>query len=153
MGLRPKKGETMKSRLLISAGMIAGFAAFAGAQGTTPAAPDPASPGTTHQEMTQQTTETTAPGVASSTTESSSKSVAGTVRTYEAGKSVTIVRPDGSTVTYMIDPTSELPSDVAVGKKVTVTTTTVGGSSQPVVQRMTYTTKTTTTTKSVEPPH
>jgi len=144
----------MKSRFLISVGMIAGFAAFAAAQEATPAAPGPDTSATTHQEMTQQSTETTAaPGMASSTTtERTSKAVSGTVRTYEAGKSVTIVRPDGSTVTYMIDPTSQLPSDVAVGKKVTVTTTTVGGSPQPVVQRMTYTTRT-TTTKTVEPPH
>ncbi|HET9793114.1 MAG TPA: hypothetical protein VFS34_01535 [Thermoanaerobaculia bacterium] len=146
----------MKSRLLISAGMIAAFAAFAGAQETAaPAAPEPDSSATTRQEVTRQTTESTAvPDVSSSTTtETSSKSVTGTVRTYEAGRSVTIVRPDGSSVTYLINPASQLPSDVAVGKKVTVTTTTVGGSPQPVVQRLTYTTKTTTTTKSVEPPH
>jgi hypothetical protein len=153
MGLRAKKGVTMKSRFLISAGMIAAFAAFAAAQEAAPAAPDPDTSATTHQEMTQQSTETTAaPGIASSTTTetTTTRGVSGTVRTYEAGKSVTIVRADGSTVTYMIDPTSQLPSDVAVGKKVTVTTT-VGSSSQPVVQRMTYTTKT-TTTKTVEPP-
>jgi hypothetical protein len=29
--------------------------------------------------------------------------------TYEAGKSVTIVRPDGSTVTYSINDQSQLP--------------------------------------------
>ncbi len=87
----------------------------------------------------------------SSDVSASPVSLTGTVRTYEAGKSVTIVRPDGSTVTYLINPASELPSGVAVGKKVTVTTTTVSGSSQPVVQRMIYTTK--TTTKTVEPPH
>jgi hypothetical protein len=75
--------------------------------------------------------------------------VTGTVRTYEAGKSVTIVRPNGSSVTYVINPSSELPSDMTVGKKVTVTTTSVSGS--PVVQKVIYTTKT-TTTKTVEPP-
>ena len=149
----------MKPRLLISAGVIAALAAFAGAR-ESPASVSPpaAEPGTssTHQEVTQQTTETTAvPEVSSTTTTESSSgatTVTGTVRTYEAGKSVTIVRPDGSSVTYLINPTSELPSDVAVGRKVTVTTTTVSGSSEPVVQRMIYTTKTKTTTKSVEPP-
>ncbi len=145
----------MKPRLLLSAGVIAAFAAFAGAQTPAPNDSPAVEPGTsTHQEMTQQTTETTAvPEASSTTTETSRTTVTGTVRTYEAGKSVTIVRPDGSSVTYVINPASELPSDMAVGKKVTVTTTTVSGSSEPVVRRMIYSTKTRTTTKSVEPPH
>lgn len=145
----------MKHRILLSAGAIAAFAAFAGAQETpAPAAPDRDSSVTT-QQSTQVTTEKAAPVDVSATSETSTSTtnVTGTVRTYEAGKSVTIVRPDGSTVTYMINPQSQLPSDVAVGRKVTVTTTTVSGSPQPVVQRMIYTTKTSTTTKSVEPPH
>lgn len=144
----------MKHRILLSAGAIAAFAAFAGAQETpAPAAPDRDSSVTT-QQSTQVTTEKAAPvDVSASETSTSTTNVTGTVRTYEAGKSVTIVRPDGSTVTYMINPQSQLPSDVAVGRKVTVTTTTVSGSPQPVVQRMIYTTKTSTTTKSVEPPH
>ena len=147
----------MKSRFLISAGMIAAFAALAGAQESpAPAAPEPGGSITTHR----QSIETTTTGMAapagvseSSATSTSTTSVTGTVRTYEAGKSVTIVRPDGTTVTYLINPESQLPSDVSIGRKVTVTTTTVGGSPQPVVQRLIYTTKTTTTTKSVEPPH
>ncbi len=77
--------------------------------------------------------------------------VTGTVQTYEAGKSVTLTRPDGSTVTYMINDQSRLPSDVAIGKNVTVSTTTVSGSAQPVIQRMSYTIKTTTTKTSVQP--
>lgn len=140
----------MKHRILLSAAAIAGFAAFAAARQT----PAPASPArddsvTTHQQTTQMTTTEAAP---MSDMSASGAEVTGTVRTYEAGKSVTIVRPDGTTVTYVINPESQLPSDMAVGKKVTVTTTTVSGSSQPVVQRMTYSTKT-TTTKTVEPPH
>ncbi|HKB72099.1 MAG TPA: hypothetical protein VKH46_14730 [Thermoanaerobaculia bacterium] len=147
----------MKHRILLSAGAIAAFAAFAGAQEIpAPAAPDRDSSVTTQRQSTQTTTtEKAAPADVSSSSETSTSatSVSGTVRTYEAGKSVTIVRPDGTTVTYMINPASQLPSDVAVGRKVTVTTTTVSGSPQPVVQRMTYSTKTSTTTKSVEPPH
>jgi hypothetical protein len=85
------------------------------------------------------------------TTTKKTTRVMGTVQTYEAGKSVTVLRPDGSTVTYVINDRSQLPADVAVGKKVTIMTTT-GSSSQPVVGRMTYTT-TTTTKKSVPPQH
>lgn len=145
----------MKYRLLISAGVIAAFAAFAGAQESpAPGSSTVAEPGTsTHQEVTRQTTETTAvpaPSPVNTMDSSSTVTVIGTVRTYEAGKSVTIVRPNGSTVTYVINPSSELPSDMTVGKKVTVTTTSVSGSPQPVVQRVIYTTK--TTTRTVEPP-
>ena len=141
----------MKHRILLTAGAIAAFAAFAGAQETpASAAPDRDSSVTQRQSTETTVTEKAVPADVSVGTMGAT-SVTGTVRTYEAGKSVTIVRPDGSTVTYMINPESQLPSDVAVGRKVTVTTTTVSGSPQPVVQRMIYTTKT-TTTKSVEPP-
>jgi hypothetical protein len=148
MGLHAT-GGTMKSRILLSAVAIAGSAAFAAAQQTAaPASPDRDELVKTEQRTTQMTTTETAP---MSDMSASGAMVTGTVRTYEAGKSVTIVRPDGSTVTYTINPESQLPSDIAVGKKVTVTTTTVSSSSQPVVQRITYSTK--TTTKTVEPPH
>jgi hypothetical protein len=49
-------------------------------------------------------------------------------------------------VTYTIDPSSELPSDLAIGKTVTIQTTTVSGSPNPVVRKITYR----TTTKTIE---
>ena len=104
--------------------------------------------GMTSDGRMKTTTSETSTAPSGAMTRTKTVHVMGTVQTYEAGKSVTLTRPDGSTVTYMINDQSQLPADVAVGKKVTVTTTTMSG--QPVIQRMTYTTRTTTTT-SVQP--
>jgi len=157
-------------KILLAGTMFAALAAFASAQEkSTPDATEPAAQAqpstdalptgnevssTRTEQTTQQTTTTDAvPAAESKTTTTTTKKttrVMGTVQTYEVGKSVTLLRSDGSTVTYVINDRSQLPADVAVGKKVTIVTTT-GSSSQPVVGRMTYTT-TTTTKKSVSPP-
>ena len=159
----------MKKRILLAIGLIATFAVFAAGQsasssGSTdnsaPAAAQPvASPDQSapSQETTQQTTQETTTKEASSVasdsamTSTQTTTVTGTVRTYEVGKSVTLVRPDGSTVTYTVNSQSQLPPDVAVGKKVTITTTSVTGEAQPVVQTMTYSKKVTTKKKVAEP--
>jgi hypothetical protein len=160
----------MKKRILLAIGLIATFAVFAAGQsasssGSTdssaPAAAQPvASPDQSapSQETTQQTTQETTTKEASSvasdsavTSAQTTTTVTGTVRTYEVGKSVTLVRPDGSTVTYTVNSQSQLPTDVAVGKKVTITTTSVTGEAQPVVQTMTYSKKVTTKKKVAEP--
>jgi len=70
--------------------------------------------------------------------------VTGTVQAYEAGRSITITRPDGTQVTYTITAQSAVPQKLTTGKTVTVRTRTVSG--QPTVERVTYTTTTTTTT-------
>ena len=67
----------------------------------------------------------------------------GTISAYAPGKTITIVHPNKTTVTYVVDTQSELPADLAVGKSVTVRTTTVAGS--PVVRKVTYRTTTQTT--------
>jgi hypothetical protein len=69
----------------------------------------------------------------------------GTISAYEPGKTITVVLPDSKRVTYVIDTKSEVPTDLAVGKTVTVRTTTVTGAPQPVVRKITYKTQTTTT--------
>ena len=79
-------------------------------------------------------------------------SIAGTVTAYAPGQSITVVLPDKTTATYTIDAESQLPSDVAVGKQVTVQTRTVTTGTSPVVRRVVYTTKTKTTTKKTESP-
>jgi len=152
----------MKKRILLAIGAIAAFTAFAAAQSSSPSgssAPSSAQPsaspdqGAVSQESSQTTQETTTtnvtPSAASDTalTESQTTTITGTVRTYETGKSVTIARPDGSSATYVITSQSQLPSDVAVGKKVTITTTSVTGQAQPVIQTMTYSKKVTTKSK------
>ena len=78
-------------------------------------------------------TETNASGTTRTVTD-----VYGTVTAYQPRRSITIDEPGQGTVTYMIDPQSELPADVGVGKTVTITTRTVTGSSQPVVRTVIY---------------
>ena len=69
----------------------------------------------------------------------------GTVSEFAPGKTITIVHPNKTTVTYVVDTQSELPADLAVGKSVTIRTTTVAGSERPVVRKVTYRTTTQTT--------
>src|SRR5215472_455308 len=67
--------------------------------------------------------------------------VTGKVMAFQPKQSITVEEPGKAAVTYVIDPESQLPQDLAVGKTVTVTTRVVKGS--PVVR--TVTTKTVTT--------
>jgi hypothetical protein len=93
-------------------------------------------------KMTTERTETNASGQTKTTT----TTVYGTVTAFQPGQSISIEEPGQRTVTYMIDPSSELPSDLAIGKTVTIQTTTVSGSPNPVVRKITYR----TTTKTIE---
>lgn len=99
---------------------------------TVDAAPAPAAPA--EAPMTKTTTTTRA------------TTVSGTVRAYEPGQSITVVGPGNKTTTYTITTDSQLPQDIAVGKRVTVQTTIVAG--KPVVRSVTS--KTTTTTKTTQ---
>lgn len=92
-------------------------------------------------KTTSERTETNASGQTKTTT----TTVYGTVKSFEPGQSISIERPGQETVTYTIDAESQLPSDLAVGKSVTIQTTTVSGS--PVARRITYRTTTKTKTK------
>ena len=78
-------------------------------------------------------------------------SVYGTVSVFEPGKSITIVRPDKTTSTYVIDAESRIPADLTTGRTVTVETTTVSQASSPVVRKVTYKKTTKTKTKTVQP--
>ena len=91
-------------------------------------------------------------GTAQTTTTTTTKTtrVMGTVSAYQPGQSITIAGPNSKTTTYTITTDSQLPTDVAVGKQVTIETTTVSG--KPVARTVTYRTTTKTTkTKSVSP--
>jgi hypothetical protein len=97
-----------------------------------------ASPMSSGQSSSQSTTQTT--------TTTSEGAVTGTVTAYEPGKSVTFVLPDKRTVVYTINTSSEVPSDIAVGKTYSVTTVkSTSGANGMVVKKITTTT---TTTKS-----
>lgn len=105
---------------------------------------------------TQTTTETTQSTVSqpaeqqTMTTTSKSTTIYGTVTAYEPGQSITIVGPSKKTAVYTITQESQLPQDLAVGKRVTVQTTVVSG--KPAVRSVTYKTTTKTThTRSVSP--
>ncbi|MGH9441182.1 MAG: hypothetical protein ACRD16_02795 [Thermoanaerobaculia bacterium] len=56
-----------------------------------------------------------------SVTTTTRTSFSGPVVSYEPGHTI-VLREDGRTVSYMLSPSAEIPSDVAVGKVVTITT-------------------------------
>jgi hypothetical protein len=92
-------------------------------------------------DVKRTTTETrTHPSGAMTT--STTTTIDGVVQSYVAGKSITLTRPDNTTVTYVINDRSQLPADLAVGKRVYIRTVPVTGSNDLAVERVTYTTKT-----------
>jgi hypothetical protein len=95
-------------------------------------------------DVKRTTTETrTHPSGAMTTT--TTTTIDGVVQSYEAGKSLTLTRPDGTTVTYVINPTSQIPADLVVGKRVFIRTMPVTGSNDLAVERVSYTTTKTKT--------
>ena len=88
----------------------------------------------------KSTTETTRTSPSGETTTETSTTISGTVQAYEAGKSITITRPDGTQVTYMISGESQLPTGLAIGRRVTIYPSTVTTGSEPMVRRVVYTT-------------
>ena len=95
------------------------------------------------------TTEKTPAAPAAEHIKSQMTSVSGTVTGYERGRSITLLRPNATTVTYLIDADSVVPSGLANGRKVVIRTITRPGVEQPVVRKVSYS-KTTTKTKTVE---
>lgn len=67
-----------------------------------------------------------------------------TVQGFEPGRSMILAGPDGKTFTVSIDARSQVPTDVAIGKTITLQTETVGG--QPTARHVVVSKKTTTTT-------
>jgi hypothetical protein len=110
---------------------------------------EPASSGSGNAVVTRvETTSVDASGQTTTTSERTEQSAAGTTKTttttygtvtaYEPKSSITIEGPNHETVTYMLDTSSELPSDIAIGKVVTIDTRSVPGSKSPVVRRVIY---------------
>jgi len=85
----------------------------------------------------KRTTEETKTHPSGVTTKTTTTDISGKVEAYESGKTLTILRPDGSKVTYVINAKSQVPADMAIGKTVTILP--LGSSPQPVVQTVTYT--------------
>lgn len=68
----------------------------------------------------KRTVEETRTSPTGETSKTTTVSVQGTVKTYEPGKSFTILRADGTPVTYKIAADANMPADLAVGKVVTI---------------------------------
>jgi hypothetical protein len=88
----------------------------------------------------QRTTERTSTDDMGTPTTTRTTTIDGVVKTYEAGKSITLTRPDGTTVTYVVNDRSQLPADLAVGKRVFIRTVPLTGSNDLAVEHVTYTT-------------
>jgi len=93
----------------------------------------------------KRTTEDTRHLPSGATTRTTTTTISGKVEAYEAGKTLTITRFDGSKVTYVINEKSKVPPDLVIGKTVSILPLTTTGTGEPVAQTITYiTTKTET---------
>ncbi len=92
----------------------------------------------------KRTTEDTRHLPSGVTTRTTTTNISGKVEAYEAGKTLTVIRSDGSKITYVINEKSKVPADLVIGKTVTVLPLAVG-SGEPVAGTITYVTTTTTT--------
>jgi hypothetical protein len=85
----------------------------------------------------KRTTEETRTTASGATTRTTTTDISGRVEAYESGKTLTILRSDGSKVTYMLNGQSQVPADLAIGKAVTILVQ--GSPGEPVAQTVTYT--------------
>jgi len=98
----------------------------------------------------QRTTERTATDEMGNSATTRTTTIDGVVQTYAAGKSITLTRPDGTTVTYVVNDRSQIPTDLVVGKRVVIRTVPLTNSNDLAVEKVTYTT---TKTKSKTDKH
>jgi hypothetical protein len=97
----------------------------------------------------KRTTDETRTSPSGDVTTTRDTTINGVVQSYVAGKSITVTRPDNTTVTYVVNDRSQLPADLTVGKKVFIRTVPLTGSSDLAVEQVSYTTtKTKSKTKS-----
>jgi hypothetical protein len=88
----------------------------------------------------KRTTEDTRVLPSGGTSKTTTTNITGKVEAYEAGKTVTITRADGTRVTYVITDKSMVPSGMVVGKTVTILPMTVNAAGETVAQTITYST-------------
>ena len=94
----------------------------------------------------KRTTEDTRHLPSGATTRTTTTTVSGKVEAYEAGKTLTITRYDGSKVTYVINEKSKVPPDLVIGRTVSILPLTTTGTGELVAQTITYITTTKTET-------
>jgi hypothetical protein len=85
-------------------------------------------------------------GATTRTTTTTTTTISGKVAAYEAGKTLTITRLDGSKLTYVITDQSKVPADLVIGKTVSVLPLATTRTGEPVAQTITYVTTTKTET-------
>ena len=100
----------------------------------------------------KRTTEDTRTLPSGAITRTTTTNVSGTVDAYEAGKTLTVTRSDGSKVTYLLNRKSKVPAGLLIGKTVSILPVATTDSAEPVAQTVTYTTTTTTKTETVRQP-
>ena len=93
----------------------------------------------------KSTTEDTRHLPSGATTLTTTTNTSGRVEAYEAGKTLTLTRADGSKVRYRINATSKVPADLVVGRAVSILPLQTSAAGTPVAQTITYVTTTTTT--------
>jgi len=82
-------------------------------------------------------TAASAPALAVVAEKSEITSVYGTVTEYEPGRSITVAQPDRKWATYAIDRDSDLPPQIASGRRVVVQTITRPGLEKALVRKVT----------------
>jgi hypothetical protein len=100
----------------------------------------------TSEGNVKRTTEDTRHLPSGATTRTTTTNISGRVEAYDAGKTLTITRSDGTKVTYVINEKSKVPADLVIGKAVSILPLTTTDSGEPVVQTITYVTTTKTET-------
>jgi hypothetical protein len=88
----------------------------------------------TPEGQTKRTVEETRTSATGETTKTTTVNVQGTVKSYLPGKSLTVLKSDGTPVTYTIAQGAAMPADLAVGKVVSIRSM-PGGTMQIVVEK------------------
>ena len=117
-----------------------------GTNGTTQVVSRVTTTSVTPSGNVKSTTEDTRVLPSGATTRTTTTTISGKVAAYEAGKTLTITRADGTKVTYLLNGTSTVPTDLVVGKTVTILPLATNNPGDPIAQTITYTTTTKTVT-------
>jgi hypothetical protein len=115
-----------------------------GPNGTTQVVSRVTTTSITPEGNVKRTTEDTRNLPSGATTRTTTTNVSGKVEAYEAGKTLTITRSDGSKATYLINAKSQVPSDLVIGKTISILP--LAGPGELVAQTITYVTTTKTVT-------
>jgi hypothetical protein len=94
----------------------------------------------------KRTTEDTRVLPSGATTTTTTTHISGKVASYEAGKTLTITKADGSKVTYLLNKSSKVPAGLAIGRDISILPLATTEPGDPIAKTITYTTTTKTVT-------